>query len=241
MIRIIYVLGLVLMMTGLTIGQCMENAHSTLSDKGWLSCQKSQNPIIEYGQSHWIKYDLGYPYTVDSIYFWNHNVWGETDKGVKDIMVDYSMDGQSWISAGSFTIDQAPGSWKYEGAAGPVLWGVQARYFLFTVLSTWGDGDCAGIGEVKFILGEPSAVETNQVQSWSISPNPAKESIVLSFPDLSVDEIEIINEDGKVIYHLDDPSQSDLAIPVRTFASGIYHVGLSVNGQKQTKSFVKID
>jgi len=171
--------------------QCIDDTHSPFQDQGWMSCNTSVGPIPERGDVHWLRYDLGDVYILDSLYIWNHNVWGETGMGVKSIMIDYSIDEQNWISAGPFNIEKAPGSWKYQGTMGPSLNNAQAQYVVISVLSTHSeDTACAGVGEFLFYLGESVDVEDQEIVDldWNIVPNPATDNITISLssPDLKL-------------------------------------------------------
>lgn len=129
--------------------QCANENHSTHPQDSWLSCSSSTNPNPDRGNSHWLRYDLGYIYHLTSTQFWNYNVADATNKGFKNIAIDYSTDGITWSNATTFELAQAPGTNDYTGVAGPDLSGLAARYILLTALDTWGNS-CAGLSEVKF-------------------------------------------------------------------------------------------
>ncbi len=80
-----YILAIIVAIT-FSIGvsaQCIDDTHSPFQNQGWMSCNTSIGPIPERGDVHWIQYDLGEVYVLDSLYIWNHNVWGETEMGLK--------------------------------------------------------------------------------------------------------------------------------------------------------------
>lgn len=129
--------------------QCGEGKHSTNEADAWVSCQKSQSPNPVRGSSHWMLYDLGYTYGLGEITLWNYNVAGETGKGFKEVIIDYSLDGVNWNQVPSFQLPEAPGNENYAGYTGPDLGGVSARYILITGLSTWDESGCAGLSEFK--------------------------------------------------------------------------------------------
>lgn len=145
------ILVLILLLAGIPLKaqNCNDNTHSTNSNDGWLSCTTDINPNPARGTTHWILYDLGAVYELTTTYFWNYNVFGQTDRGMKDIILDTSTDGVSWTAQVSFELSQATGNSSYTGNAGPNLNGISARYVLITVNSTWGHS-CAGLAEVKF-------------------------------------------------------------------------------------------
>lgn len=127
---------------------CNDDTHSTNPNDSWLSCQTSANPNAARGNTHWIKYDFGAAYTLTTSKIWNYNVVGQTNRGMKDIVIDYSLDGVNWTQANTFQIPQASGNSNYTGVTGPNFGGVTARYVLITAVSTWGHS-CAGLSEIR--------------------------------------------------------------------------------------------
>lgn len=118
----------------------------------WVSCTSlaaNPNPARS-SQGHWIKYDLGDIYRLQGTRVWNYNVEGQTDRGIRNLTVDYSLDGNTWTSLGtSYEWPQAPGSSDYAGFVGPNFNNVKARYVLISSVSTWGAG-CAGFSKITF-------------------------------------------------------------------------------------------
>lgn len=224
--------------------QCFDDGHSPFDDQGWLSCTTSVNPIPERGNGHWILYDLGENYTVDELYLWNHNVWGETGMGVRQILIDYSKDKENWSTAGPFTIEKAPGSWKYTGVEGPSLNSARGRYFLITVINTWDNtSSCAGLGEIKFLLGTSTDNDDVVVedQAMTLSPNPAIEMIKISLPNQAkINQITIRNSVGQSIKDLDITMGREMTIDVSDLTDGMYHVSVYTDEGIETKSFVKV-
>ncbi|MEM9544394.1 MAG: T9SS type A sorting domain-containing protein [Bacteroidota bacterium] len=222
--------------------QCFDDGHSPFQNQGWLSCNTSVGPIPERGDAHWLLYDFGHVYTLDSIYFWNHNVWGETGMGVKSILIDYSTDKQNWNTVGPINVEKAPGSWKYTGTQGPGLGNVNAQYVLITVVSTWDDATaCAGLGEIKFSVNNTvNVTETEIAQEWSISPNPAIDRITIQLPEVDeIQDLSVYNSVGQLVQRLVIPNGPQFTIPVNEMEEGIYFVSISTKNEVFTKSFVK--
>ncbi len=121
------------------------------SEGSWVSCTTSPNPNTARSTlTKWIKYDFGDVYKFQGTRVWNYNVLSETDKGFKNVVVDYSTDGTTWQSLGtSYLWQQAPGSSDYSGFAGPNLNDVKARYILVSAVDTWGNA-CAGFSKITF-------------------------------------------------------------------------------------------
>lgn len=133
----------------LSFAQCTDDTHSTNAKDAWESCQTANNPNPARTNGHWILYDLGYEYQLGVTHFWNYNVAGETEKGLKEVIIDYSTDGNNWTTATQFELAEASGNSNYTGVTGPDLGGVTARYILLFAQSTWDEGSCAGLAEFK--------------------------------------------------------------------------------------------
>ncbi|MCB0762798.1 MAG: hypothetical protein KDC12_14825, partial [Flavobacteriales bacterium] len=132
--------------------QC-NGGHSTDPTDAWISCTGTENPNPARTQEHWIMYDFANLYALEQSIVWNYNVPGDTDKGIKTIIIDTSTNGTSWNEWGTIVIDEAPGQDTYEGEMGPDFNGVAARYVLISVVDNWGDASCQGFAEIKFNIG----------------------------------------------------------------------------------------
>ena len=225
--------------------QCIDDTHSPFQNQGWISCNTSVGPIPERGDVHWLQYDLGAVYVLDSLYIWNHNVWGETEMGVKSIMIDYSTDQQNWMSAGPFIIEKASGSWKYQGTVGPSMDNAQAQYVVISVLSTYSeDTACAGVGEFLFYIGELVDVDVEEVTEldWNISPNPTTENITINLPiETVLVSLSLFNSVGTKISDLPLPAGDQITVPVRDLQNGLYYINFQSSKETRSKSFVKVD
>jgi len=133
-----------------------ENEPCGVTDKtensaadAWESCTPSANPNAGRGVSHWIQYDLGKTYVINDSHIWNYNAAGNTGKGFKDVVIDYSTDGTNWTQLGGmYTWDQATGVIGYKGFAGPNFNGILAQYILITALNNWENGACSGFSKI---------------------------------------------------------------------------------------------
>lgn len=223
--------------------QCLDDTHSPFPQQGWLSCQQSQNPIVDRGVGHWLQYDFGEVYAITDLYLWNHNVWGETGYGVKEIMVDYSTDGNNWDAIGPFEIEEAPGSWKYQGQAGPDFGLIEARYVIITVMDTWdGANTCAGIAEVKFNLGEAVNTEDADLVDFEISPNPASTQITFDFSNYTLaNGFIILNGMGQQISQHAFGGNGTFTLPLNDYRPGMYYISFNTETNAHTQPFVVID
>ncbi len=118
-------------------------------DDAWLSCNAGTNPYLPSRSGfHWIHYDLGAKYVIHGTNVWNYNVQGQTNRGFRNVAVDYSTDGNTWFNLGTYTWNFASGNSGYTGFAGPDFNGESARYIMFTSLDD--PSTCRGINKVTF-------------------------------------------------------------------------------------------
>ncbi len=102
------------------------------------------------------------PQPIGYIYIWNYNAGGNQVNGMKDIRVEYSLDGRTWftVGTGKYTLSKAlPGeNTQYGGNAANNqasgrnaidMMGVPASYVRITPLSNYG-GSQYGLSEVRF-------------------------------------------------------------------------------------------
>jgi hypothetical protein len=194
--RYTYIILLAFLSVNSLIAQCYPDRHSTTWYDGWVSCEKSPNPIASYGETHWIMYDLGYEYVLNETKFWNANEPKHLDYGINEFHMDYSEDGITWTNLGLFTIDRASGLSTYEGDEGPDFDSAKARYVLITPNSNHG-GNCYGLSELKISITDPFLViDENEGFNASVYPNPFVNDVSL--------RIATLNESLPVEYTLFD-------------------------------------
>ena len=136
-----------------TYDSCSPTDNITTSrEVGWVSCANTNpNPNAARGSnSNWILYDFTDRYKFNASRVWNYNVIGETDRGFKNVTVDYSLDGTTWQSLGtSYLWQKAPGAADYAGFSGPNFNDVKARYILVSAIDNWGAA-CSGFSKITF-------------------------------------------------------------------------------------------
>ncbi len=142
------------------LGQCFVDRHNTNTETGWISCTPSTNPNASRGQSHWIMYDMTFDYALDMLHVWNFNHPAQLNNGARQVAIDISNDGLSWINAATVQIAQSTGSSFYEGQDIIDLSGNRARFVLLTILSNWGGG-CFAISEVRIGVKDESDCQPN--------------------------------------------------------------------------------
>lgn len=203
----IYLIAVTLItFTSVITGQCFPDRHSTNFFDGWISCEAAENPNPAHGTSHFIMYDFGKLYELGQMRIWNTNDPSHLDWGMRDVVIDYSADGETWTSAGDYTFPQASGLSTYEGAEGPHLNDVQARYLLITAVNNYG-GECYGLSEIKISAEEVIISDVDQPTSLacvdvSVFPNPFAEKVTLGLtPGCSGDlRYSLYDQEGRMIF-----------------------------------------
>jgi Secretion system C-terminal sorting domain len=231
------------------IGQAYPDRHSTSLSDGWISCNPSTNPNPLRGPNpnHWIMYNLGDLYSLQSSTIWNFNTprrvnswnnetWnavtlpGRLEDGMKDVMIDISSDGISWREWGRFSLPKAPGSSFYQGVAGPDFSGKLARFVLITALNNHG-GTCFGLGEFKINATIATTVASYDDGLYGASiaavPNPFTDVSTLSmkkFPKGKA-SVSIFDLMGRQLFNKEmeiENELEELSITSNGFNSGLY-------------------
>ena len=141
--------------------QCADPDASIWEDT-WHSCAETSSPNPERGEGHWIQYDFGQVYTLTTTQVWNANAADRLTEGFREVVVDYSLDGEEWLTLDTVLFEQGTGAATYGGFTAFDFAGDSARYVLLTALSNYGHSTCYGIAEVKFNLSlgiEPAEIE----------------------------------------------------------------------------------
>ena len=225
--------------------QCYDQLHTPYYEDGWLSCQLQDNPNEIRPVSHWIMYDFGWEYTLDSTYIWNYNSWGINDRGMKDVIIDFSSDGKTWSLLDTFEFGMASGSIKYEGFKGPDFGGVQARYVLLTALTNWGNEACTGLSEIKFHLGKNMTSTDPDLELVKIEvkviPNPVIDVAEVSIFSKDVpDRIVIYDMTGKVMDLRTNLDSRNATFDLSRFPVGIYLVKVWVDDSIASTKIAKV-
>jgi len=235
--KTIFILILSVLSINLFGQMCTDGTHSTNIYDSWVSCQTATNPNPIRGNTHWVQYDFGYVYSIGPTYFWNYNVMGQTDRGMKTIAIDYSLDGTTWTQATTFQLNQATGLPTDIGDYGPDLNEIDARYILITATDTWGTSGCAGLSEVRFDIQGVVANEepTTTVLSLGLHPNPAYNVLNIT-TEYKLTEMILLNVAGTEIARFSHQSQIDVSY----LPSGAYMIkGVTTDNQVVVGRFIK--
>ncbi|MEO0899156.1 MAG: T9SS type A sorting domain-containing protein [Bacteroidota bacterium] len=211
------------LLQGNILAQCKD---SKAFDNPWISCETTNSPNPQRGNSHWISYDFGALYTLEEFQIWNNNKTGELDKGAKEIVVDYSSDGTNWTEAGTYQLSQGDGSAYYSGETVGNLGEVAARYVLITLKTNFGHPSCNSIDEVAFRIKQV-ALPSNE-DLW-IYPNPASSFLKVAFDSQRQGTVtsRVINLMGQQVgrqQHEVIQGATELELNVQTFRPGLYVV-----------------
>jgi hypothetical protein len=123
-----------------------EGQHSIAETDMWLSSQDGPLP-------GWIQYEFDRVYLLNDMLVWNSNLEIESvvGYGVKDVKVEYSLDGVTWANLGNFEFAQAPGDPSYTSDIKVDFAGKAAKFVKLTIADNWGGiFDQYGLSEVRF-------------------------------------------------------------------------------------------
>ncbi len=129
---------------------CTDQDGGNNWNNSWTSCKKSANPNSDRPRSHWLLYEFDEPQSIDLSHIWNANRKGESNLGIKEAIIDYSIDGKKWTNLGTFSFPKGNEKNNYKGFDGPDFGGAFVSKVLITVSDTYGDGECASLAEVQF-------------------------------------------------------------------------------------------
>lgn len=169
---LLFIISILLTQQILT-AQCYLDRHNTTWYDAWTSCETSPNPNTARDDSHWLQYDLGHFYVLKNSQFWNSNRPEFLQNGLKDIVIDISLDGENWIEWGEYSLAQATGENIYEGEIGPHFSDAMARYVLITALDNHG-GDCFSLSEMRInVESAPVFVSINAKAKLAAAYDPS--------------------------------------------------------------------
>lgn len=230
-------------------GQCFPNRHSTNFFDGWISCELAQSPNPLRGKSHFIMYDYGKVFALGQVEIWNTNDPSHLDWGMRDVAIDYSLDGVNWVEAGEYTFPQGTGLSTYEGAQGPHLNDIEARYLLITGITNYG-GDCFGLSEIKISAEEVIISDVENVADLpcvdvTLYPNPFTDKLTFTLePGCSGDlTYRLYDASGKIVHNASTSllNGQNKSIDIgQDLPAGTYNLYLSYDGLAIQRTVVKI-
>ncbi|MCF7973208.1 MAG: discoidin domain-containing protein [Phycisphaerae bacterium] len=162
------------------------DTHSTNSLDMWLSASPDLSP--------WLMCEFNQAQKLDHMLIWNSNTISEglMGWGLKDVNIEYSVNGVDWTGLGTFTISKAPGLSTYSEPQGIDFGLVQAKYVRMDILNNWGGWvKQYGVAEVQF-YGLPVYAHTpvpasgskdvlpNSVVTWRAGREASQHTIYVS-------------------------------------------------------------
>lgn len=216
--------------------QCFQDRHNTSITDSWQSCELSENPNEERGESHWIMYNLGAHYELGQAKIWNLNAPEHLESGIDEIVIDYANDPADWTELGSYFVPRADASSFYEGIETMDFEGAYARYILITVVSTHGDNECAGFAELRIDTKGVSDAEDLITTSFSLSPNPTSDILNITWDQGGQSgKYNIVDGLGRVM--LEGNCKGLNSLDVSDLISGTYQFVVINQEQVSTKKF----
>ncbi|MHC4520659.1 MAG: discoidin domain-containing protein, partial [Planctomycetota bacterium] len=123
-----------------------DDEHSTKASDMWLGTANG-------GDAVFIQYAFDRVYKLHEMWVWNYNVLFEPllGFGLKDVTIEYSVDGTEWAALADVELAQGPGEPDYIANTTIAFGGVAAKYVRLTVNSGWGVLGQLGLSEVRFL------------------------------------------------------------------------------------------
>ena len=121
--------------------------HSINAGDMWLSAATGAQPT-------WIQYEFDDVYKLAEMSVWNYNVQFELvlGFGMKDVAVEYSVDGAEWTQLGDYEFARGTAMQGYAANTIIDLDGVAAKFVRLTASSNWGGMmPQFGLSEVQFL------------------------------------------------------------------------------------------
>lgn len=240
---------ILLVLPQILLGQCYPDRHNTSWTDAWISCEKSQNPNGNRGQSHWIAYDFGSVFSLGNMKIWNLNIPEERISGVQSIAIDYSIDGQLWTALGEYNLPIADGKSTYEGFDVTDWKGIEARYVILTPLNSHG-GQCVGLSEVRFGIKNNNDIITSQNKTPAANfhvktyPNPYTHQFYLEFQSNDTEPVTytLYNVLGQALRRqiFDPTTQARIEISTLDLPAGNYTLQVIQKEGMITQSLVQI-
>jgi len=119
--------------------------HGTDETTMWLSNKTGTQPT-------WIRYEFDSVYKLEEMWVWNYNTLFEwiLGAGMKDVTIEYSLNGDDWTVLREEQFTQAQGEASYEHDTTVDLGGIAARYVRLIPKKSWGERGQYGLSEVRF-------------------------------------------------------------------------------------------
>jgi len=156
-----------------------EDQHSTDTDQMWAG---NPNPT----EPSYLLFEFDGMYKLVEMLIWNYNMQFEAflGYGIKDVTLEYSLDGTDWTVLGDFELAQAPGMTPTPSNSTVPLDGVAAKYVRMTINSNFSNSDAVyGCSEIRFMSvpvqptqPDPADGDTGVSLGTTLSWRPGREA-----------------------------------------------------------------
>jgi hypothetical protein len=148
----------------------------------------------------WIRYDFDKPYKLYEMLVWNYNHTLLWRYGFKDVLIEYSEDGQAWTQLTTVTqFDRASGKPDYVYNNVVPFNGAVAKSVRITALSNWGTYKNSGLSEVRFNYipvrarkpspeADSNDVSINTTLSWRTGREAVSHNVYISTSEEAIED-----------------------------------------------------
>jgi len=154
--------------------------HGTSETTMWFSAKTGPQPT-------WIRYEFDAVYKLVEMWVWNYNVLFEDilGLGMKDVTIEYSLNGTDWTVLSDTQFAWGPGAAGYEHDTTVDFGGVAAKYVRLTPKNNWGGKSAQyGLSEVRFFYTpthaqdpKPAPAQTDVSPSVLLQWRPGREAV----------------------------------------------------------------
>ncbi len=147
-------------------------------DSTWLTISDSNGVIVPNSDNikcgTWIKFDFDKVYKIKEMWVWNYNE--EVSRGLKDVIINYTIDGNTWKKLGDYTFTQAPSKPNYAHNTTVDFNGVAAKAVLIIAktgrdIGNYGNSQgMYGLSEVRFYVAKESDCENGNYAKFESPP-----------------------------------------------------------------------
>ena len=161
-----------------------DDRHSTDSPDMWLG--------VAGAEPAYVQFEFDHIYKLHEMRVWNYNVIFETllGFGLRDVTVEYSVDGAEWTLLGNVEFAQATAQADYEANTILDFDGAAVKLVRLTINSGWGTSGQYGLSEVRFLYipaharapqpaDEATGVAVDTALSWRAGREAASHDVYL--------------------------------------------------------------
>jgi endoglucanase len=110
----------------------------------------------------WIKFEFNKIYKINEMWVWNYNE--EVSRGLKDVTINYTVDGNIWKKLGDYTFARAPSKPNYSHNTTIDFNGIEAKAVLIMAktgknVGNYGNKSRFGLSEVRFYVAKKTGIE----------------------------------------------------------------------------------